>query len=362
MLAAVLADDLTGALEVGALAAAAGRSVRVHLGFDGAPADADVVVVDTQTRHAGHGAPDRFAAALDGVRVAAPWIYKKVDSTLRGPIAAELVALAQVQPGVPLVYVPAYPSLGRTVTAGELHVDGVPLTESAFADDPRHAASTSSVVGLFEGLASATVVGSATDLERALSSVSVSPAGAAGPLSSVLVCDALADDDLDRIAAVLRAAPVRPLVAGAGGFAARWVGDVPGKSGRRPKLPRARNPLVVSGSRHPASERQVDTARRSGIPCVTPAEVIGRRPEDVARALAASALRRIDTTAPDVLVLFGGDTATAVLGALGCTVLTPLGEVRPGVPVSTWERMTIVTKAGGFGDDDVVASIMEALG
>ena len=41
--------------------------------------------------------------------------------------------------------------------------------------------------------------------------------------------------------------------------------------------------------------------------------------------------------------------------------LTPFGEVLPGVPVSTWDGVTVVTKAGGFGDDDVVATVMEAL-
>ena len=154
---------------------------------------------------------------------------------------------------------------------------------------------------------------------------------------------------------------MQPMVAGSGGYASRWVAGLPGGHGRRPALPRAGNPIVVSGSRHPASERQVDAARRAGVACVVPAGTAGRRPDDVARALAASAARHIDTVAPDVVILFGGDTAAAVLDELGCAALTPLGEVRPGVAVSTWDGLTIVTKAGGFGDDDVVATVMEAL-
>ena len=360
MLAAVLADDLTGALEVGALAAAGGRSVRVHLALDAPPGPEDVSVFDTATRHASHATTDRFDAALARVRSVAPWIYKKVDSTLRGPIALELAALRRGRPDVPLVYVPAYPALGRTVVRGELHVDGVPLTETAFAEDPRHAARSSSVIDLFEDIAPAVVVGSANELALELSTMTRRATGAGVP-SPILVCDAESDLDLDGIAGVVRAASSRPTIAGSGGFASRWVADLPGRHGRPPGLPRAMNPIVVSGSRHPASARQVDAARRAGVACVVPADATGRRPDDVARALAASAARRIDTVAPDVVILFGGDTAAAVLGELGCGALIPLGEVLPGMPVSTWDGLTIVTKAGGFGDDDVVAAIMEAL-
>jgi uncharacterized protein YgbK (DUF1537 family) len=258
------------------------------------------------------------------------------------------------------VYVPAYPALGRTVTDGELHVDGVPLTETAFAEDPRHAARSSSVIDLFEGIAPAVVVRSPGELASRLTPRTTS-SDRRVPSSPILVCDAGSDGDLDGIAAVLRAAPTRPMVAGSGGFASRWVDDLPGTRGRRPRLPRAANPIVVSGSRHPASARQVDAARRAGVACVVPADATGRRPDDVARALAASAARRIDTVDPDVVILFGGDTAAAVLGELGCDALTPLGELLPGVPVSTWDGVTVVTKAGGFGDDDVVATVMEAL-
>jgi 4-hydroxythreonine-4-phosphate dehydrogenase len=63
----------------------------------------------------------------------------------------------------------------------------------------------------------------------------------------------------------------------------------------------------------------------------------------------------------DALVVFGGDTARAVLEELGAPRLEPLGEVLPGVPVSALpfagRELPLVTKAGGFGEPDVVDRI-----
>ena len=132
----VLADDLTGALETGAKFAAAGVGAVVLLP-GGETADAPAVVIDTETRHA---PPEEAARIVESharaaLAAGARLVYKKTDSTLRGNIGAELGALARAA-GTELVYAPAYPRMGRTVRAGRLYVDGVPVSETAFARDP----------------------------------------------------------------------------------------------------------------------------------------------------------------------------------------------------------------------------------
>ena len=90
-----LADDMTGALEVGAKFSAAG--IRTIISTKPVFANsAHVVVLDTETRHA---SPEEAAAEVQ--RFVLEWggglprlIYKKTDSTLRGNIPAELRALA----------------------------------------------------------------------------------------------------------------------------------------------------------------------------------------------------------------------------------------------------------------------------
>src|ERR1043166_8822965 len=112
-----LADDLTGALEIGAKFAAAGISAAVSttLAWD---QDATALVIDTETRHE---KPSEAAAIVHRLaREAGDFrlLYKKTDSTLRGNIGAELSAMAEAFPGARVTYVPAYPLMGRTVRNG----------------------------------------------------------------------------------------------------------------------------------------------------------------------------------------------------------------------------------------------------
>jgi len=62
-------------------------------------------------------------------------VYKKVDSTLRGNVAAETDA-ALTASGADLALVaPAFPAAGRTTRDGVHYVDGTPLDETEYADD-----------------------------------------------------------------------------------------------------------------------------------------------------------------------------------------------------------------------------------
>jgi 4-hydroxythreonine-4-phosphate dehydrogenase len=102
----VVADDLSGAVEVAAVLGAK----RIALGHT----DGDVVDLDTRDL-----APDEAARrvrALDG-RIT----FKKIDSLLRGNVKAEIEALSGE-----VIVAPALPVEGRTVRGGVLHVHGVP--------------------------------------------------------------------------------------------------------------------------------------------------------------------------------------------------------------------------------------------
>ncbi len=72
------------------------------------------------------------------------------------------------------------------------------------------------------------------------------------------------------------------------------------------------------------------------------------------------------------MVVFGGDTAFGILQALGEPELHPVGDVVPGVPLSFIARkvqrrstrmggLFLISKAGGFGARDVLASIRARL-
>src|SRR5215831_4301093 len=146
-----LADDLTGALEAGAKFSAAGIDTVVWAKPAAAGAT-QAIVFDTETRHLPPADAGRILSGfVTRSGVGSPrLVYKKTDSTLRGNISAELQSLARLYPAWRIGYAPAYPALGRTVRAGILYVDGIPVAETEFAADALNPISMSSVSAILD--------------------------------------------------------------------------------------------------------------------------------------------------------------------------------------------------------------------
>src|SRR5439155_13896885 len=75
----------------------------------------------------------------------AQWIYKKVDSVLRGHLLVELEAMMDQLGLNRALLVPANPSLERVVRNGQYFVRGKPIHETDFRLDPEYPRYTSSV-------------------------------------------------------------------------------------------------------------------------------------------------------------------------------------------------------------------------
>lgn len=147
----VIADDLTGAAELGAVGLRHG--LRAEIVRSGEPSGrADLVCVDTDSRSCEPAAAaKRAAAAAKMLRAAgARWIYKKVDSVLRGQVTAEVEAVMQQLHLERALLLPANPSLGRTIHDGQYFVHGKPIHETEFARDPEYPRRSSQVVRLLE--------------------------------------------------------------------------------------------------------------------------------------------------------------------------------------------------------------------
>jgi hypothetical protein len=153
----VIADDLTGAAELGGLATRLGMRAAVFLGgaLEGQPGaslerESEVVCIDTDSRScSSKEAGVRAAAAALWLKEAgATWIYKKVDSVLRGQVIPELEAILH-QLGYKLaILAPANPSLGRIIRNGNYFVGEKPVHQTEFARDPAYPRTTSNVLGL----------------------------------------------------------------------------------------------------------------------------------------------------------------------------------------------------------------------
>jgi len=147
----VIADDLTGAAELGAVGLRHG--LRAEILRHGAPSGAaDLVCVDTDSRSCEPAAAaKRAAAAAQVLRAAgAEWIYKKVDSVLRGQVTAEVEAVMKQLKLDRALLLPANPSLGRTIRDGQYFVQGKPIHETEFLHDPEYPRRSSQVVRLLD--------------------------------------------------------------------------------------------------------------------------------------------------------------------------------------------------------------------
>src|SRR3954466_9481969 len=137
----IVADDLTGAMDSSGPFAARGIKtwvVAMPMRCDPALLEsARVVSVNTETRHL--PATEAAARVREIVRHLGcerfNVVVKKIDSTLRGNVAAETLALMDASGRREAVVAAAFPAQGRTVRDGRVLVDGKPLAETAFARD-----------------------------------------------------------------------------------------------------------------------------------------------------------------------------------------------------------------------------------
>ncbi len=128
----VVADDLSGAAECAAALARAGRPAPLVLHGDFPATGSWVADTDTRALPAlvgSHIAADALRRAAGG-RPDRPFLFKKIDSTLRGHVAAELGATLALPELVQLAVVcPTLPAQGRTLAKGVLHIHGQPQVD-----------------------------------------------------------------------------------------------------------------------------------------------------------------------------------------------------------------------------------------
>ncbi len=380
----LIADDLTGALDAAVAFVAVAQPLVVELRpAAAAMADSDGSwrAVDAETRDADTGTAVARIAEITSHISRQDRVFKKVDSLLRGAIGAELETMHMAFAGRLIVLAPALPAELRFTRDGKvLTADG---TDVAYGG---------SVARAVAPLASAVVPAApAEQLRETLARLRQEGV-------AVAICDAQSSADLDALAAAGRGLGDGSVIwCGSAGLAhalARADGTEP-SSARPAGLPADPRPLIIVGSYGPTGRRQAvalaahipeitlpvpsllasdetqrarlahDLARRIGI---GPLLVTLAGPVDlaasnaVARALAAVCAPAV--RAARTVILSGGATAYAVLQAAGVVALRVRGELEPGVVVSVDadSGRHVVTKSGGFGDDQALVRAAAAFG
>jgi uncharacterized protein YgbK (DUF1537 family) len=408
----ILADDLTGAADSAIAFARRRVPTRVVWG-DARPeehTDAIVLAYDAATRE------------LDSVRAArrhgdvtrrflrpgTRW-FKKIDSTLRGHPAGEMAAMLDVmladEPALRVVLAPSFPAMGRTVRAGELRVHGIPLPFTEYWPEGRDA-SLANLVTLVESagvsarnLPLATIRADISALRAALT-----PTGASRR-AVVAVCDAETESDLERIASATLDDGVPTFFIGSAGLthALAQHFSLAGASRTPPQRrePSTHGALVLVGSRAKASRAALvvvstlANVHRLSIDAVllggdaqsashaALAQTVGdslvrgvdvvldiaqpESPQNTGDPQLVSTLARVlepVARCASALVATGGETAAALLARLGVHGISLVDEIEPGIPLGLTlgdVSIPVVTKAGGFGNEESLTRIISRL-
>ncbi|MBA2811048.1 4-hydroxythreonine-4-phosphate dehydrogenase [Streptomyces sp. KM273126] len=383
-----LADDLSGAAETAMalrlpsriVLGAPARGLRAEDGSAALPTPGECVVVDLDSRQlpadrAARSVQDALTAGAspDGV------LFKKVDSLLRGNLAAETAAYAAGARGV--VIAPALPVAGRTVRGGVVHLRGVPLhTTDAWRAEgrPPPRSVSDALDGVPTALVPLSVVrgGALADQLRACFAQGQHP-----------VCDAETDEDLNLIAGAAHELGPDVRMLGTGGLAAalgRQLAPVP-ETTPRPNGTAERPLLVVVGTAEPTAAEQIarltavgarhvplaageltsSSTRRLDITPngITVVSLTGPVSPASSRELVTALASAVAGVAGDSdLVLTGGETARRVLDALRITQLRPVAQIHHGAVHShAPDGRSVVTRPGSFGEADSLSRIARAL-
>jgi D-threonate/D-erythronate kinase len=407
----ILADDLSGAADCGVAFRHAGLHTIVALGDITGETRAEVLSIDADTR----GLVEELATERVG-RLVRKYaldrdllLFKKIDSTLRGHVAAELAAMLDacrsVHPGFDrpvAVLAPAFPSIGRTTVNGCQLVHGSPLHEHEIW----HLQGLTHRPYLPDMLQKAGLTSALLPLDIIRSAGLVSAMSFSANHVDVLVCDAETETDLEAIARASKRLARKTIWVGSGGLAYHLPQvAMPGTAATavESELPPLSGPLLFvigSLSRRSYEQIQVLTSSSATLRISVPPDILLAGPEsprwqeyerqltgaiatdrDVVLGpgaelhvampdrprLSASLARMTATVSSRIggLVAAGGETARVVLQNWGVTGLRLIGELEKGVPVSTtedWSRqLPVITKAGDFGRPETLLHCAEFL-
>jgi uncharacterized protein YgbK (DUF1537 family) len=355
----LLADDLTGALDSAAEFAGLAGPVPVLWPIAAPAGLRGPAALDAATREVGREAAmartAALAPALDGADIA----FRKIDSLLRGHVAAELASCLRAGPWRSLILAPAFPAQGR-ITRG--------VTQLARAPDGAWRPVGAPIPELLRA--------------EGLDSQPGRPGQAPPP--GITVFNAETEAELVQVVETGRMAPGPLLWCGSGGLARALAGAAPAPRGDTLRPP----VLGLFGSDQAPTARQLAACGGAALRVQGEAEapriaeaLTGRGvalvsldlPQGLPRAQAA---RRIHhcfgaltqrLPRPGTLLAAGGETLRGLCDALGASALEAVGLVLPGVPRSVlrggrWDGTPVISKSGAFGADGIWRDLLTSNG
>ncbi len=419
MLLGVIADDLTGSNDTGVQFTKKGMQTHVLLDSNSCvpvKCISDVMVWNTDSRalSAQEAKKKAVAAAKVCKQLSVKYVYKKVDSTLRGNIGAEVDGILDELDLPFAVIAPAFPANGRITVDGVHYLFGEPVAQTEIGRDPKTPVLQSSLPLLLAEQSEYVVAHIGRNVIRqgyvAVKNTIVHQLRQGIRLISF---DAEKQEDFTSIIAGTCAVGKSLLWVGSAALAeslasfyhwegSTWSGDFTARSGPM---------LAVAGSVSEVTARQVQYfSRQPGVTTILcePEDFLSQEharwygyvtagkqalasgqnlvlttrcdrvsiiktvqhglatglsaaqvSESIAQRL-GMIVREMGSANLAGLFLTGGDTATAVCQQLEAVGIEILSEVLPGIPLGrltggVFHGLPVITKAGAFGSEDAIA-------
>jgi uncharacterized protein YgbK (DUF1537 family) len=395
----IIADDLTGAADSAARCHHAGLPAHIYVQPPQTLLPAGAVALSSDSRYLSPSAAASRVAELLTHFIHQPdlvW-YKKIDSTLRGNIGAELDAMlaglsATGQPTC-VIICPAFPAQGRGLEEGYL----------VYGQTPPRSLHLPTILAQQTARSMATF--SIRDVRAGVEQLAARLLSARQRQAQLLVVDALTDADLNTLLAAAKVALPTALFCGSAGLIEQLARDLALLSPAEPveAEPAAllKQPvLAIVGSGSGMAHRQLAALRalpnvrvftassvqeafdklsnrsnrveRIGWVCHLPPPgpddaLEGPTARRLALSLAQVGTALVHSLLPQTLILVGGDTTVHVLEQLGIHQLTVVAELLPGIPLvagvdAQGKTYQLITKAGNFGDEQTLVYLFQQAG
>ncbi len=412
----IIADDLTGALDTGVQFSKKNMSVIVttdlNFNFEEFSKEIDVIVIDTESRHIPNDeAKKRVKSVLSKLdKEKIKFFYKKTDSTLRGNIGSEIEGFIEGLNINEVSFIPAFPLSKRTVKDGILYVDNIKLAETQFAMDILNPVTDSFIPD---------IINKQSKIKVEIKDINEDFASQNTEDKNIYIFDSENMDEMENIGKVLHNKNRLYYTVGNAGFAEVLTHYIKSDTKKEDIILEDDRILFVCGSVNITSLKQCKYAEKIGYysnslkfsdiiledykNCnnyISDKEYLKEKisnnkkfllrtsdSEDVIKKaveyteknnismenLTSNIANSTGQLVSDLikeqniknLIIFGGDTLMGILKNIGCHYIIPISEIFPGIvftkAVGKNFVVNVITKAGGFGEENIIEKINEFL-
>lgn len=272
----IIADDLTGANATSVLLAKEGYKACTFLRLEAYSekdgSEFNIISISTDSRaierQEAYNRVSNVAKFFKDKNV--KFFTKRIDSTLRGNIGAEIDAvLDSLGENATAVMVSSFPTSGRVTIGGFLMVNSVPLEKTDVAKDPKTPVNTSSVQKLVQGQTKYNVGYIPLDaVFKGVEELKTTFLKEKAKGNKIIIIDATTNEDIDIIAKAVTESGQPVIAVDPGPFTAALVKELVPK----PAKGRGQKVLVTVGSVSNLTRKQLDELRVSHNPLLVHAD------------------------------------------------------------------------------------------